>query len=437
MFTRSVTLDSNAAVRDAELGNLKAEIQKDPKLAKLAAELEGKNITTESLGRIRREIAQVYHPDHVGGSTEIMTRYNGMIDRVQASLASYSTTSATTAASAAQNTSAASGTASGNQQGALTYKVVSGDNLTKIAQTNNTTTTELIRLNPALAANPSLLRINQELILPPAAVPVSAISSTPAPVTTTSPVNPYNTVNIATAEEIHTIVQNSPIGSKPYRIATAGYTAPPSGYEEPTRQFLEALRSELGAQNTGFVTSPTADKGSIDAITTEAAGGASAENLFFVTAKDYVGYINPDNFPGTIDTESYLAIPKYVLPDAAEYSRATAQASNIFVATGGRNATVSDFCNAIEQGNQTIVFNNPSVETPAWDAVKGRVDNASKYLSEQIAAFEAGEPLLYPEVGQFSREFLEAHHAEISRTISLSTTDVSVAAKQAASVISQ
>ena len=256
---------------------------------------------------------------------------------------------------------------------------------------------------------------------------------------TEKPDNPYNLVMVETAKEVGEIAK-SKIGSMPYRIATAGYSAPPENYEGPTKQFLKNLDLELGTRSTAFVTSPTADAGSIDAITTEVTG-LNKDKLFYATSQDYVGYINPSNFPPTIDTVAYSALPKHVLPNNAEYSKATAEASNIFVATGGRNTTVSDFVNAIKHGNKAIILNNPAIETPAWGEAKNRVENASKYLTSQINAFKNNQPLPYPEVEGFTKEFMTEHKAELNnlvKTITIQDNNpnaIYTAAKEAANFI--
>ncbi len=251
--------------------------------------------------------------------------------------------------------------------------------------------------------------------------------------------NPHNIINIETAEEVGKIAKKE-IGTMPYRIATAGYSAPPQGYEEATKQFLKMLDGELGTRSTAFVTSPTADKGSIDAITSEVTN-LSKGKIFYTTAQNYVKYINPKNFPETIDTVAYSKIPKYVLPNGDEYSRATAEASNVFVATGGRNATVSDFVNAIKKGNKAVVLNNPAIDTPAWGEAKNRVENASKYLLEQLEAFNAGRKLPYPEVGEFTNEFMAKNKTKLNELVKIITLegsdDLSIlnAAKKAANFI--
>lgn len=233
--------------------------------------------------------------------------------------------------------------------------------------------------------------------------------------------SPYNIINITTAEEAGRIADKK-IGTMPYRIATAGYSAPPAGYEEPTKAFLKGLNAELGTRSTAFITSPTADKGSIDAITTEVTG-LNKDKIFYITAQNYVKYINPNNFPSTINTQTYSEIPKYILPDNSEYSKATAEASNIFVATGGRNATVGDFCNALNKGNKIIILNNPYIDTPAWGEAKNRVENASKYLTEQLEAFENGKNLPYPEVAGLTEDFLKTCNLDNIKIITLEGND--------------
>jgi len=251
--------------------------------------------------------------------------------------------------------------------------------------------------------------------------------------------NPHNLVNVATAKEVGEVAQKE-IGTMPYRIATAGYSAPPAGYEDATKSFLKMLDGELGTRSTAFVTSPTADKGSIDAITSEITG-LNKGKIFYTTAQDYVEYINPQNFPSTIDTAAYSKLPKYVLPNGAEYSKATAEASNVFVATGGRNATVSDFVNALKKGNKAVVLNNPSVDTPAWGAAKNRVENASKYLLEQLEAFNSGKALPHPEVGEFTTEFMVKNKSKLNDLVKIITLEnvdaksVLNAAKKAAQFI--
>jgi hypothetical protein len=199
------------------------------------------------------------------------------------------------------------------------------------------------------------------------------------------------------------------MGDKPVRLATAGYSAPPEGYEGPTTQFLTGLAKELNGE-VGLVTSPTADKGSIDAITSTV-GQREGAPLGYITADSYLGYVNPDNFPADIDKNKFADQPKIAFPDADIYSRATAELSNSFLVTGGRNASVNDFKNAVSKGNPVVVLTNDDVQSASWDPKKGRVDNASAYLSQMLSGNTEGIPMDNPfnqDVQQFINDNREA-----------------------------
>jgi len=152
--------------------------------------------------------------------------------------------------------------------------------------------------------------------------------------------------------------------------------------------FLDRLDGTAG-HDVAFLTSPTADKGSIDAITTEV---AHRENVAvgYVTADSYLQYVNPQNFPETIDKGRLAATPKFSMPDADIYSRATAELSQAILVTGGRNASVNDFMNAIQHGNRAVVLTSSAITSPAWDGKKNRVDNASAYLESLSKGESAG-----------------------------------------------
>lgn len=249
--------------------------------------------------------------------------------------------------------------------------------------------------------------------------------------------NMQNIMNVDTAEEIGKIAQEE-IGAKTYRVAIAGYSAPPEGYEGPTKEFMKKLKEMLGGDKTAFaVTSPTASVGSIDAITTEVAG-LEKGNIFYTTSQEYLKFIDPDNLPAGIDREAYSKLVKYVLPNKAEYSRATAEVSNIFLATGGRNATISDFVNAVKKGNKAVILNNLVIDSPAWSGAMGNAENASKYIIEQFEAFKAGKELPYPEVGEFTREFMSKNLERLNKLVKMITfkgsdqASIAVAAQETA-----
>lgn len=204
------------------------------------------------------------------------------------------------------------------------------------------------------------------------------------------------------------------MGDKKVQLATAGYSAPPAGYEAPTTKFLTGLAAELQG-DVGFVTSPTADKGSIDAITSTVGQRAGAP-IGYVTADSYLGYVNPDNFPVDIDKKQFAAQPKFAFPDADVYSRGTAELSNSFLVTGGRNASVSDFKNAIANGNQVVILTNDEVKSPSWDPNKNRVDNASTYLQKMISGNTEGIPIDHA-FNQDVQKFLAENKDAISKHV--------------------
>lgn len=188
-------------------------------------------------------------------------------------------------------------------------------------------------------------------------------------------------VEMASASDIRAIADQVFAG-RDVRIATAGYSAAPSGYEAPTRELLEKLTEKLGSR-VGLVSSPTADAGSIDAITTSV-GQKHKAPVLNVTAESYVAYIKPESFPADIDRAAFAAAPKHVFADAAEYSKATAEASNVFLATGGRDATIGDFVNALKKGNKVVLLDNPALPGAQVFDKRGRPENAVALLAKVL-----------------------------------------------------
>ncbi len=141
--------------------------------------------------------------------------------------------------------------------------------------------------------------------------------------------------------------------------------------------------------------------------------------MTYVTAEGYVKYIDPAKFPEQgIDLERYHISPKFVLPTNEEYSRATSVVSNSFLATGGRDATVGDFVNAIKSRNKVIILDNKLVKADAWDEKKNRPNNASAYLAGKLRG-NSSLPLI-PEKG-FTQEFLEQNAQAIASLVKVVT----------------
>ena len=251
--------------------------------------------------------------------------------------------------------------------------------------------------------------------------------------------NTNNLTSVNTSQEVGQIASQTLANSK-HRIATAGYSQnSPEGYEETARTFLMELENQLGDGNTAYVTSPTTGKGSIDAITTEVEG-LGDNSIFYTTAQNYISYIGSDN--PAIDTQTMQQVPKYVLPDTASYSQATAAASNTFIAIGGKNTTVSDFVNAIKYGNKSVILDSAILDTPAWDSENHTVGNASKYIAEQIQAVREGKPLPYPEVEGFTKDFIKENLDKLDNIVKIIKTDgrpssLRIAARQAAEFLNE
>lgn len=141
--------------------------------------------------------------------------------------------------------------------------------------------------------------------------------------------------------------------------------------------------------------------------------------MTYVTSENYVGYIDPAKFPEQgIDLARYHSAPKFVLPTNEEYSRATSVVSNSFLATGGRDATVGDFVNAIKTGNKVIILDNKLVKANAWDDKKNRPNNASAYLARKLAG-DTSLPFI-PGKG-FTQEFLDKNGKAISSLVKVIT----------------
>lgn len=256
----------------------------------------------------------------------------------------------------------------------------------------------------------------------------------------------FNLKGLSLPKEIIKIADQVFAG-KASRIQVSGYSAPPSGsdYEKNTSAVLKGIADKLSP---GLITSPTADKGSVDAMTT----GLSLEKglpVLSITAKDYVGYIDPSKFPPSIDQAKYNEMPKHVFGDGAKYNQATALASNAFVASGGRDVTVFDFMRGIEAGNPAVLLVDQSLAQnlgakAVWDGDKNRVNNGSQYLAEQLSSFLKDGTLPHATVakdgfGSFDKAWLDTNKAAIEKLVKVvpfaGAADVGAAADTAAAHI--
>lgn len=216
----------------------------------------------------------------------------------------------------------------------------------------------------------------------------------------------FNIANVADPGELEAI-SNREIGDRKVRLMLTGYSAAPAGYEDNAQKFVSSLVQQLGAENTALITSPTADKGSIDAIGTLVAQSSGAK-IMYITSQNYIQYIDPGKFPDSLDKSVYTSHSKYALPDNAKYSVASTVASNAILVTGGRDTAVEDTVNSILHNNQVIVVENLT-DAPAWDPAKNRVNNAAAYMREQIQSLRDTGDLKYEVRGGLTKDFLLQH----------------------------
>jgi hypothetical protein len=216
----------------------------------------------------------------------------------------------------------------------------------------------------------------------------------------------FNLKSVQEPDDFKAIAEQD-IGDRRVRLMLTGYSAAPDGYEEKTTNFVSSLVRQLGGANTAIITSPTADKGSIDAIGTLVSQSSGAK-VMYITSQDYVKYIDPAKFPEQLDKAAYIEHEKYVLPDNAKYSVASTVASNAILVTGGRDTAVEDTVNSILHDNRVIIAENLT-DAPAWDSAKNRVNNAAAYMREQLASLQETGELKYEVRGRLTKEFLTAH----------------------------
>lgn len=168
------------------------------------------------------------------------------------------------------------------------------------------------------------------------------------------------------------------------KVAVAGYSSAPDGYEIKTTAFLNELIGTGDKGKTAIITSPTASKGSIDAIATEVAQANNAP-ITYLTAERYVKYIKPEEFPSAISTNKFNKAAKYAFGSGEDYSRAGADVSNSLIITGGRNVSVLDFKNAIDANNPVVLLRNNDLGGANFDVGRSSPNNAVAYIEEMIA----------------------------------------------------
>jgi hypothetical protein len=243
---------------------------------------------------------------------------------------------------------------------------------------------------------------------------VSLNSGAPSPLFSAHRVTGLNLQDLNSPHEIDAIVRDL-FKNIAHRLAVVGYYFPPtSHYSASVTTFMDALVADLGVRHSGIITTPSADKGSVDALSTLT---AQAHNLpvLYVTTQEYAHEIKPEQFSDTVNLQKYKAVPKYMFANGDLYSQATARAATGLVVLGGRNDTVREFVNVIKEGKKAVVLVDDSFG-PAYYPGKNRAENAGLYLKEQIESW--GSPSLkHPAVGGINATFLTQYQEAIAQNV--------------------
>lgn len=203
----------------------------------------------------------------------------------------------------------------------------------------------------------------------------------------------------------------SRLAGRPHRLAWASYFAHPSPQaERRTERFARALVARLDPGQVGSLNSPAQDPGSTDAIIS-ALGRELGVPVVYVTARRYVPRLGPKGQPAALGADVH------VLPEPSMYSRAAALASNALVVTGGRDATIGDFVDAIEHGNRVVIVDDTESGGAAWNAASGRSDYTPAYLAQQLRSFKTSGKLAHPPLRGLDEKFLREHWDRIQKLV--------------------
>ena len=239
----------------------------------------------------------------------------------------------------------------------------------------------------------------------------------------------WNISEIKSEEQVRKEIEKS-FAKVEMFFSLVGYSAPQGDYEKISLSVLSPLMEKiskiLGKERFGILSSPTADKGSIDATSTVLSQMYDAL-MVYVTAVNYLKYVNPENFPdnttfeeiedliGKIDKKDllqngtnlkeFLNAFKFIAQNGDVYSKAVAQTRNVpnfAVIIGGRAVALNnDLINAISAGNEIILVNSTKLakqsQAPAIDHKKVTdtstpyiLNNSVDYLLNIISLMQKG-----------------------------------------------
>ena len=205
-------------------------------------------------------------------------------------------------------------------------------------------------------------------------------------------------------------------------FSLVGYSAPQGDYDRITISVLAPLMEEisktLGKERFGILSSPTASKGSIDATATVLSQMYDAL-MVYVTATDYLEYVEPDEFPnkqtfedikdllGKMDKQDllengtnlmeFMNAFKFVAENGKVYSEAVAKIKNVpnfAIIVGGRAVSIeNDLLNAYREKNEIFLINSRILardnQSPAITE-KRAINNSVEYLLFLVDLIEEG-----------------------------------------------
>ena len=225
----------------------------------------------------------------------------------------------------------------------------------------------------------------------------------------------------------------------PVRLAISGNTkAPYEGYGADITVLLKSINDNLNSRfpssaidkKLGIVTSPSADKGSVDVGSTKAALEMEAP-LMFPWALRYLQYVNGNGIPEELAgsdklSRDFLAHPKFATATKEEFSQAFIDLSNAQLLIGGGNQSIVDLVNSIKQDKKAVVIvqekDNKKLEFKE-KTLEGKIalelsgGSASKYLQEQTNAYLNGELLPHPLVGNIEQILKPGNKEQVRNSI--------------------
>lgn len=202
------------------------------------------------------------------------------------------------------------------------------------------------------------------------------------------------------------------IGNKKYRIATSGYSFEQEGYRDTTLKFIRALDKELGSKSTGYITTPALAEGSIYDITTQVSG-FGAKNVAYFTTDYFWENTDFDSFRQDVNMKKYSQTPIYMFPDTETYIKATANASNILICTGGKTTAVSEVVEALKSKNRVILLINENLKDNDFDQDKQIPNSAAMYFFKYVGKFQ--KDLL--SINELDLQYIRTHPGRINQLL--------------------